>query len=53
MKLRRKRIAERYAEIIAGLYAGEEQLTEKLDRYEPAAIGSRRAAGRPDPSTAT
>jgi long-chain acyl-CoA synthetase len=51
MKLRRKRIAERYAEVIAGLYAGEEQLTEKLDRYEPA--GRHRAEGSLGPSTTT
>jgi long-subunit acyl-CoA synthetase (AMP-forming) len=51
MKLRRKRIAERYAEAIAGLYAGEEQLTEKLDRYEPA--GRHRVGGSLGPSTTT
>ncbi|MBW0001784.1 MAG: long-chain fatty acid--CoA ligase [Verrucomicrobia bacterium] len=51
MKLRRKRIAERYAPTIAGLYAGEEQLAAKLDRYEPA--GRRRAEGSLGPSTTT
>jgi long-chain acyl-CoA synthetase len=51
MKLRRKRIAERYAETIAGLYAGEEQLTEKLDRYEPA--GRHRVEGSLGPSATT
>jgi long-chain acyl-CoA synthetase len=51
MKLRRKRIAERCAETIAGLYAGEEQLGEKLDRYEPA--GRHRVEGSLGPSATT
>lgn len=51
MKLRRKRIAERYAETIAGMYAGEEQLTEMLDRYE--AAGRQRVEGTLGPSATT